>query len=96
VALKADSDEPDPNVTRVNPQFRPPLTKDLFNSNQAFSDILAKYPLATALSEEIRSMLRKSTGTAGKRREGILVSRTANAALEVISDPLHTFLIHWI
>jgi hypothetical protein len=60
VALKTDSDEPDPSVTRVNAQYRPPLAKDLFSSGPAFDEILRKYPLATALSEEIRSRLRKS------------------------------------
>ncbi len=59
VALKPDSNESDPDVTRVNPEYRPPLTKDLFSSRPKFSEILGKYPLATALSEEIRSMLRE-------------------------------------
>ena len=82
VALKTDSDEPDPGVTRVNVQYRPPLAKDLFSSEQVFDEILRKYPLATALSEEIRSRLRKSSEEQNATLEEILKELQSSPSLD--------------
>jgi hypothetical protein len=82
VALKTDADEPDPSVTRVNVQYRPPLAKDLFSSGHAFDEILRKYPLATALSEEIRSRLRKSSEEQNATLEEILNELQSSPSLD--------------
>jgi hypothetical protein len=43
-----------------DPNWRPPLTKDLFESRANFNRILTKYPKVSALSEIIRTRLKES------------------------------------
>lgn len=47
-------------IAEFNPDWRPPLTAELFAARTPFNRILSKYPKANALSEIIRTRLKKS------------------------------------
>jgi hypothetical protein len=49
------------NVTDVDTDYRPPLTRDLFAFRASFNTILRKYPKAEALSDEIRTQVAAGT-----------------------------------
>lgn len=57
------------NITAIDTDYRPPLTKDLFSFHPKFNEILHKYQTAEALSERIRTRI-----NAGESLESILRS----------------------
>lgn len=48
-------------VTQYDPDYRPPITKELFSFRPAFNRILRKYPKAESLSDEIRIKVNSGT-----------------------------------
>lgn len=57
------------SISEFNDEFRPPLTRELFEFRPAFNRILQKYPKVRALSEELRTRLRDGEGLEPLLRE---------------------------
>jgi len=67
-----------PANSEVDPQYRPPLTKDLFEFRPTFNSILAKYRRVETLSDDLRSRIQ-----AGESIEDILRQYSSETTLQL-------------
>jgi hypothetical protein len=66
------------SISEFDNEFRPPLTRELFEFRPSFNKILQKYPKVRALSEELRTRLRDGEGL-----ESVLKEIDDNSNLQV-------------
>jgi len=86
-------------ITAVDPNYRPPLTQDLFTPHPAFNEILNMYQLVSGLSEEIRARTRKKKNGEAEGLEQVLrqlaASRRIDTKKQVWEVPLYLQELFW-
>lgn len=58
IGAGASYDCVDPLEASADPDFKPPLTTDLFDNRPKFAEVLGRYPVVRSLSGEIRKQIR--------------------------------------
>jgi hypothetical protein len=102
IANESDDIPPHRKTTVVNPNYRPPLTRDLFTPQPAFNEILDRYPLVSGLSEEIRVRLKKAQGSQDGKSESLeqilrelAASQRFDTRKHVLEVPLYLQELFW-
>jgi hypothetical protein len=102
IANEPDEVLPHNRITVVNPNYRPPLTKDLFAPQPAFNEILDRYPMVSGLSEEIRVRLRRGQDSQDGKSETLeqilrklATSKRFETRKHVLEIPLYLQELFW-
>src|SRR5229473_7913679 len=99
IANEPDDTPPQNRMTAIDPKYKPPLTKDLFTPQPAFNEILNMYPLASGLSEHIRTRLRRKKDGGAQGLEQVLRELASSQRFEtkkqVWEVPLYLQELFW-